>query len=43
MQENVINMCERIHTYWASQVMLVVKSLPANVGDIREEGSIHGW
>ena len=26
----------------ASQVMLVVKSLSANAGDIRDKGSIHG-
>ena len=27
---------------WASKVALVVKSLPANVGDIRDVGSIPG-
>ena len=27
---------------WASQVALVVKSLPANAGDIRDVGSIPG-
>ena len=27
---------------WASQVALVVKSLPANIGDIRDVGSIPG-
>ena len=27
---------------WASQVVLVVKSLPANVGDIRDSSSIPG-
>ena len=27
---------------WASQVALVVKNLPANVGDIRDVGSILG-
>ena len=26
--------------FWASQVVLVVKSPPANVGDIRDTGSI---
>ena len=26
----------------ASQVVLVVKNLPANAGDIRDAGSIHG-
>ena len=28
---------------WASQVVLVVKFLPANAGDIRDVGSIPGW
>ena len=28
--------------YWASQVALVVKDLPANAGDIRDAGSIPG-
>ena len=28
---------------WASQVMLVVKKLPAKAGDIRDVGSIPGW
>ena len=28
--------------YWASQVVLVVKNLPANAGDVRDEGSIPG-
>ena len=27
---------------WASQVVLVVKNLPANVGDLRNEGEIPG-
>ena len=27
---------------WASQVVLVVKNLPANAGDIRDVGSIRG-
>ena len=27
---------------WASQVVLVVKNLPANAGDIRDTGSIPG-
>ena len=31
------------HTYaWASQKALVVKNLPANVGDIRDTGLIPG-
>ena len=29
-------------SYRASQVMLVVKNLPANAGDIRDAGSIPG-
>ena len=29
--------------YWVSQVALVVKNLPAKVGDVREDGSIPGW
>ena len=29
--------------YWASQVVLVVKNLPANAGDIRDTGLILGW
>ena len=28
--------------YWASQVTLVVKNLPANAGDVRDKGSIPG-
>ena len=27
---------------WASQVVLVVKNPPANAGDVRDSGSIHG-
>ena len=27
----------------STQVVLVVKSLPAKAGDIRDEGSIPGW
>ena len=34
---NIIN-----DAVWASQVALVVKNLPANAGDIKEEGSIPG-
>ena len=33
--------CNRMMS-WASQVVLVVKSLPANVGDIRHSRSIPG-
>ena len=30
--------------FWgASQVVLVVKNPPANAGDIRDAGSVHGW
>ena len=38
--------CVYTHVYiytWASQVVLVVKNLPANAGDIRDVGSIPGW
>ena len=28
---------------WAAHVVLVVKNLPANAGDIRDVGSIPGW
>ena len=28
---------------WASQVVLVVKNLPANARDVRDTGSISGW
>ena len=28
---------------WASQVVLVVKHLPANAGDIEDTASIPGW
>ena len=31
-----------LHISWASQVMLVVKMLSANAGDIREAGLISG-
>ena len=30
------------YQFWASHVMLVVKNLPANSGDIRDLGSIPG-
>ena len=30
------------HTYWASQVVLVVKNLPVNAGDTRDTSSISG-
>ena len=34
---------KREGTYvWASQVVIVVKNLPANAGDIRDAGSIPG-
>ena len=28
---------------WASQVVLVVRNLPANAGDLRDSGLIPGW
>ena len=28
---------------WAFQVVLVVKNIPANAGDVRDVGSIPGW
>ena len=28
--------------YWASQMVLVVKNLPASAGDVRDMGSIPG-
>ena len=31
------------YDYTASQVVLVVKNLPANAGDIGDAGSIPGW
>ena len=31
-----------LDAFWASQVVLVVKNLPANAGDIRDTGSIPG-
>ena len=43
-------MCVCVYTYvciyiytWASQVVLVVKNLPANAGNIRDVGSIPRW
>ena len=30
------------YSYWASQVVLVVKNLPDNAGDVRDTGSIPG-
>ena len=37
-----IHVCVYIYT-WASQVVLVVKNLPANAGNIRDVGSIPRW
>ena len=35
--------CVSVYTYvWASQVALAVKNLPANAGDVRDEGLIPG-
>ena len=31
-----------ICVYWASQVVAVVKNLPENIGDVRDEDSIPG-
>ena len=31
-----------MYIYWASQVVLVVKNLPANAGDVRDSGLIPG-
>ena len=36
----IIFKLEALITFWASQVMLVVKNLWANVGDTRDTGSI---
>ena len=33
---------ERLALQWISPVVLVVKNLPANAGDVREEGSVPG-
>ena len=49
MEDNaVLSIGEILLTYspndvWASQVALVVKSLPANAGDLRDIGLIPGW
>ena len=32
----------KVASFWASQVVLVVKSPPTNAGDIRDSGSIPG-
>ena len=32
--------CGDTHIFWASQVMLVVKNLPANAGDVRAADTI---
>ena len=34
------NLLQVFCKFWASQVVLVVKNLPANAGDIRDAGSI---
>ena len=31
-----------VASVWASQVVLVVKNLPANTGDLRDTGSVPG-
>ena len=42
-----VYMCVHIHIYivyiyMASQVVLVIKNLPANIGDVRDKGSLPG-
>jgi len=34
---------ERHHLYWASQVVLAVKNLLANAGDLRERDRLDPW
>ena len=36
----VAGICSGLFSFWASQVTLVVKNLPANAGDIRDTGLI---
>ena len=38
----IYSFCSGLLIYWASQVALVVKNLPANAGDIRDIGLIPG-
>ena len=39
--ELLIDFC--YYLYWDSQVVLMVKYLPTNAGDLREMSSIPGW
>ena len=41
-QHNVFNVMQQCDTFWASQVVQVVKHLPANAGDAGNVGSIPG-
>ena len=41
-QRNMLRLLVSYDTRWASQVVVVVKNLPANAGDIRNVGSILG-
>ena len=38
----LINRYKLLYIKWISQVALVVKNLPVNVGDLRDRGSIPG-
>ena len=41
--DSIIWICYNLHNHsWASQVVLVVKNLPANAGDIRDVDLIPG-
>ena len=39
--ELLIDFC--YYLYWDSQVVLMVKYLPTNAGDLRDMSSIPGW
>ena len=44
-QENILAFATTVSSIprnWASQVVLVVKTIPANAGDVRDIGSISG-
>ena len=42
--DSIIWICYNLHNHsWASQVVLVVKNLPANAGDIRDVDLIPGF
>ena len=38
----IYNVLSKKYTSWASQVVLVVKNLPANAGEVRDKSSIPG-